>query len=104
MITTSPKYHTTRICSLMVTHGCNLNCVYCFEKHKEIGLRMMSFETAKDILSQEFNLFEAKERNPEERLAIEFFGGEPLVNFKLIKRIYEWVKELNLSFPLMFQT
>ncbi|MBD5420299.1 MAG: 4Fe-4S cluster-binding domain-containing protein [Bacteroides sp.] len=104
MITTSPKYRTTRICSLMVTHGCNLNCVYCFEKHKELGLRMMSFETAKDILSREFNLFEVKERNPEERLAIEFFGGEPLVNFKLIKRIYEWVKELNLSFPLMFQT
>lgn len=104
MITTSSKFHTTRICSLMVTHGCNLNCVYCFEKHKDIGLRMMSFETAKEILLKEFDLFEHKQRGPEERFAIEFFGGEPLVNFKLIKQVYEWVKSLDIHFPLMFQT
>lgn len=104
MITTSHAYHTTRICSLMVTHGCNLNCVYCFEKHKDIGLRMMAFDTAKDILLKEFDLFEKKQRGPEERFAIEFFGGEPLVNFKLIKQVYEWVKTLDLPFPLMFQT
>lgn len=104
MITTSRQYHTTRICSLMVTHSCNLNCVYCFEKHKDIGLRMMSFETAQDILSKEFDLFANMDREPEERFAVEFFGGEPLVNFKLIKRIYEWVKGLDLPFPMMFQT
>ncbi len=104
MITTSSKYKTTRICSLMVTHSCNLNCVYCFEKHKELGLRMMSFETAKDILLKEFDLFAQLERDAHERLAIEFFGGEPLVNFKLIKDVYEWVNELKLPFPMMFQT
>lgn len=104
MITTSPQYKTTRISSLMVTHGCNLNCVYCFEKHKNIGQQMMSFETAKKVLLKEFELFAQMERNPNERLAIEFFGGEPLVNFKLIKKIHEWVKEQDLPFPVMFQT
>ncbi len=104
MITTSPRYRTTRICSLMVTHGCNLNCVYCFEKHKDIGLRMMCFETAKEILLKEFDLFAKMDKGEEERFAIEFFGGEPLVNFKLIKAIYEWVKTLSLPFPMMFQT
>lgn len=104
MITTSDKYHTTRICSLMVTHNCNLNCIYCFEKHKEVGQMMMSFDTAKDILQKEFVLFESKKRRPDERFAIEFFGGEPLVNFKLIKSVYDWVVKLDLSFPLMFQT
>lgn len=104
MITTSPTYHTTRICSLMVTHRCNLNCVYCFEKYKGIGRSMMTFETAKDILTKEFNLFANMKRDPEERFAIEFFGGEPLVNFNLIKRIFEWVKQINPPFPLMFQT
>lgn len=104
MITTSPNFHTTRICSLMVTHGCNLNCVYCFEKHKDIGLRMMSLGTAKGILTKEFALFANMKRGLEERFAIEFFGGEPLVNFKLIKSIYEWVKSIDLPFPLMFQT
>lgn len=104
MITTSPKYRTTRICSLMVTHGCNLNCVYCFEKHKDIGLRMMTLETAKEILQSEFELFTKTQREPDERFAIEFFGGEPLVNFPLIKAVYEWVKMLDLPFPMMFQT
>lgn len=104
MITTSPKYRTMRICSLMVTHGCNLNCVYCFEKHKDLGQRMMSFETAKEILQAEFSLFANMDRKPEERFAIEFFGGEPLVNFKLIKEIYNWVKGLDIPFPMMFQT
>ena len=104
MITTSPKYHTTRICSLMVTHGCNLNCVYCFERHKNIGKQMMSFETAREVLQKEFALFQQVKHEPDERFAIEFFGGEPLVNFKLIKEIYNWVKGLELSFPMMFQT
>lgn len=104
MITTSPKYRTTRICSLMVTHGCNLNCVYCFEKHKNIGVKSMAFETAKEILQKEFCLFDKIEKASEERFAIEFFGGEPLVNFKLIKEIYYWVKGLDLPFPMMFQT
>lgn len=104
MITTSPKYRTTRICSLMVTHGCNLNCVYCFEKHKNIGLRMMTFETAKGILQEEFELFTKMQRDADERFAVEFFGGEPLVNFPLIKAVYEWVKTLDLPFPMMFQT
>ena len=103
MITTSQEYRTTRICSLMVTHVCNLNCVYCFEKHKDIGKRMMSFKTAKAILEKEFDLFTNMERSHEERFAIEFFGGEPLVNFKLIKEIYSWVKGLDLTFPMMFQ-
>lgn len=104
MITTSSKFHTTYICSLMVTHGCNLNCVYCFEKFKNIGVKNMTFDTAKGILQKEFDTFANKEKEPEERFAIEFFGGEPLVNFKLIKDIYYWVKELELPFPLMFQT
>lgn len=104
MITTSSKYNTTRICSLMVTHGCNLNCVYCFEKYKDLGKRMMSFDTAKGILLKEFNFFANLERKQNERFAIEFFGGEPLVNFNLIKDIYNWVKGLRLPFPIMFQT
>ena len=103
MITTSSDYKTTRIVSLMITHSCNLNCVYCFEKHKDFGKRMMSFETAKEILLKEFDYFENMERESNERLAIEFFGGEPMMNFELIKSVYEWVKQLNIPFPMMFQ-
>lgn len=95
--------HTTRICTLMVTHVCNLRCVYCFEKHKSNDpSRKMSFETAKAILSKELDLFAASCRNGE-RFAIEFFGGEPLLNFPLIKSIYDWIKGQDIGFPVVFQ-
>ncbi|MBQ9169397.1 MAG: 4Fe-4S cluster-binding domain-containing protein [Bacteroidaceae bacterium] len=103
MITTSSIYKTTRICSLTITHGCNLHCVYCFEKHKDIGQRMMSIETAKSILKKEFDQFANSGRRENERFAVEFFGGEPLLNFKLIREIHDWVKTLELPFPMMFQ-
>lgn len=103
MLTNSSEYKTIRICSLAITHACNLNCVYCFEKHKDVGMGMMSFDTAKRILGQEFKRFALRDRTGTDRFAIEFFGGEPLVNFKLIKAVYEWVKTQELSFPLIFQ-
>ncbi len=104
MITTSKEYKTERIVSLLVTHSCNLNCVYCFEKHKELGLRTMSFDTARGILQHEFEMFRtAPGRQPSHRLAIEFFGGEPLLNFPLIKEVYEWVRDNDPSIPVQFQ-
>lgn len=103
MLSASPEYKTVRICSLTITHGCNLNCIYCFEKHKDIGRRMMTFETAKCILEKEFKVFLEQRHKENERLAVEFFGGEPLLNFQLIKAIHEWVSTLSLSFPMMFQ-
>ena len=80
MITANPQYTTKRICSLMVTHSCNLHCVYCFEKYKSKGLKFMSLNTAQKILNKEFEDFSNKDRLPSDRLAIEFFGGEPLLN------------------------
>ncbi len=94
---------TTRICTLLVTRSCNLNCVYCFEKHKDIyGKKRMDFETAIQVLSKEFEAFGAVCRE-DERFAIEFFGGEPLLNFNLIKQVYDWVKSQDLQFPYVFQ-
>lgn len=88
----------------MVTHACNLNCVYCFEKHKALGKRFMTFETAQQIISSEIMQFQKSDRNPTDRLSIEFFGGEPLLNFPLIKKIFDWVESLPLTIPIMFQT
>ncbi len=94
---------TTRICTLMVTHACNLRCTYCFEKHKSNDpSRRMSFETAKTILSKELDLF-AKSYQHGERFAVEFFGGEPLLNFLLIESVYNWIKGQKLFFPVVFQ-
>lgn len=62
----------------------------------------MTFETAQAILKQEFAEY-AQTAQPQFRLAIELFGGEPLTNFPLIKSIYEWVKEVHPPFNYLFQ-
>lgn len=95
--------HTTRICTLMVTHACNLHCVYCFEKYKSNHpSKRMDFETATTILLKEMRAFGSACRDGE-RFAVEFFGGEPLLNFELIEQVYAWVKAQTLAFPVVFQ-
>lgn len=97
------EIHTTRICTLMVTHACNLRCVYCFEKFKSNHpSKRMNFETATAVLSRELKQFGASCREGE-RFAVEFFGGEPLLNFPLIEQVYAWVKRQPLAFPVVFQ-
>lgn len=81
---------STRVVSLMLTWACNLNCIYCFEKFKTKG-KEMSVDTAKQILSKEFDML--RTRNQHGKLKVEFFGGEPLLRFDLIKEITEWIEK-----------
>lgn len=71
---------------LTITEMCNLNCVYCYEKHK--SNKMMSINDAHQIINREFL---RAEKECFEQLNIEFFGGEPFLNFPLIKDISEYV-------------
>lgn len=90
-----------RVVTLMLTWKCNLNCTYCFEKFKRSD-REMTFETAKTILTQEFNTFEQKnECKQGGYIKVDFFGGEPLLRFDLIKQITEWYETLNLPFRVL---
>lgn len=90
-----------RVVSLMLTWQCNLNCTYCFEDFKRND-RTMSAETAKRILSAEFEKFAASEEcRRGGYLKIEFFGGEPLLRFDTIRTVAEWVAELGLPFRCM---
>lgn len=103
MIRKAMQTTTSRICTLMVTHACNLNCVYCFERHKSgTSAKRMTFKTATAILEKEFATF-AESRKKDERFAVEFFGGEPLLNFSLIKKVYDWCINQRLPFDIIFQ-
>lgn len=81
---------------LILTNQCNLRCVYCYENS---DCQVMSFETARDILDRQL-----RRRAPGERARIEFFGGEVLTQFPLLKRICEYAlqtyEHLDLHFAI----
>lgn len=70
---------------LLITHGCNLSCSYCYE-HKNSHLRM-SAKLAKSILSKHIASLDDKYDSFE----VQFMGGEPLLNFGLIKEVSDWL-------------
>ena len=67
---------------LHVAHTCNLNCSYCFAAQgKYHGERaLMSFETGKRALD-----FLVEHSGNRKNLEVDFFGGEPLMNFEVVK-------------------
>ena len=81
---------STRVVSLMLTWACNLNCTYCFEKFKTKG-REMTVNMAKSILSKEFEMMRGQ-KSPG-KLKVEFFGGEPLLKFDVIRQVTEWIEQ-----------
>lgn len=70
--------------SLCVTHQCNLDCVYCYQNHDAHS--RMSIETAHHCLDWIFN------NVPEgmEDVEIGFIGGEPLLEFPLMRDAVEY--------------
>lgn len=71
--------------TLNVTRKCNLNCNYCFENEKYRTSKQMSFITAKKAIDMFFDKQMSKRK-------IIFTGGEPMLNFELIKDIVQYIK------------
>ncbi len=82
--------------SLCVTHSCNLDCIYCYQEHD--SKNRMSLKTAKDCIDWIFNNI------PENMSGVEvtFIGGEPLIEFELLKDVYEYTKENYSHHPHIF--
>ena len=74
---------------LHIAHVCNLNCSYCFASQgKYHGDRaVMSFEVGKRAL--DFLVENSKGRR---NLEVDFFGGEPLMNFEVVKQLVEYAR------------
>ena len=69
---------------LHVAHDCNLKCRYCFAGEGEYhGKReLMGFEAGKAALD-----FLVKNSGSRVNLEVDFFGGEPLMNFDVVKKL-----------------
>ena len=78
------RFKNPRVCKLILTYACNLNCTYCFEKFKSNdSSKMMSLDIAKQVIRQEIRYIE--QTGNFDGLSINLFGGEPLLCFELIK-------------------
>ena len=74
-----------------IAHTCNLNCSYCFASQgKYHGDRaMMSFEVGK----QAFDFLIANS-GTRRNLEVDFFGGEPLMNFDVVKELVAYARSI----------
>ncbi len=87
---------------LEVTEGCNLRCEYCVyqdenKENRNYGSRRMTRETAFAAID-----FLAKNSLKSKRVALGFYGGEPLLNFPVIKESVLYAKEVFKDKPLQF--
>lgn len=78
---------TTRYVSLMLTHKCNLNCVYCYEQFKSSNV--IDVDKAKEYIQRAFEDTVASGKY--KALELSFMGGEPLLEFDKIKELCEWL-------------
>lgn len=76
---------------LHIAHTCNLNCSYCFASQgKYHGERaLMSYEVGKRALD-----FLIENSGSRRNLEVDFFGGEPLMNFDVVKRLVEYARSI----------
>lgn len=71
----------------VVTNACNMNCVYCQANNGSIKPHdMMTCETAEKAVDIALS-------SPSNSLTFEFQGGEPLINFPVIKHIVEYTDQ-----------
>ena len=76
---------------LHVAHTCNLNCAYCFASQgKYQGDRaLMSLEVGKRALD-----FLVEHSEGRRNLEVDFFGGEPLMNFQMVKDLVAYARSI----------
>lgn len=76
---------------LHVAHDCNLACKYCFAGKGEYDgpKGLMSFETGKRAID-----FLVEKSGTRKNLEVDFFGGEPLLNWEVCKKLVEYGRSI----------
>lgn len=86
------KRHTViKALCLLVAQDCNMACKYCFASEGEYhqGQRqLMSLETGKKAID-----FLIENSGTRKNLEVDFFGGEPLLNFDVVRALVEYAEE-----------
>lgn len=85
---------------LHIAHDCNLACRYCFAQEGEYHGRraLMSFEVGKKALD-----FLVKNSGNRVNLEVDFFGGEPLMNWQVVKDLVAYGRSLEEPYHKKFR-
>lgn len=85
---------------LHIAHDCNLACEYCFAEEGEYHGRraLMSFEVGKKALD-----FLVANSGSRRNLEVDFFGGEPLMNWQVVKDLVAYGRSLEESHNKKFR-
>ena len=85
---------------LNIAHDCNLRCKYCFASTGDFGKgrKLMTFETGKKAI--DFLLEKSLDRK---NLELDLFGGEPLMNFDVVKQIVEYARSREAEYGKKFR-
>ena len=85
---------------LHIAHDCNLRCEYCFASTGDFGhgRKLMDFQTGK--MAIDFLLENSKDRT---NLELDFFGGEPLMNFDVVKQIVSYARSREKEYSKKFR-
>lgn len=85
--------------NLWVTNQCNLNCMYCYEGSKKDKIFQQEYVEPLILFIKEFAM-----EVPQEELMINFHGGEPLLNFDMIRTVVKRLKQENMRANYSFTT
>lgn len=86
---------------LLVAHDCNMRCKYCFADTGEFHMSsrtMLSADTGRKAL--DWLVSKSGERR---HIEVDFFGGEPLMNFKVVKELVAYGRELEKKYDKVFK-
>ncbi len=85
---------------LHVAHDCNLRCSYCFASTGDFGegRKLLDADTGKKAI--DFLLTQSKGRK---NLELDFFGGEPLMNFGVVKEIVTYARSKEKEYHKNFR-
>ncbi|PWM46435.1 MAG: thioether cross-link-forming SCIFF peptide maturase [Clostridiales bacterium] len=84
------EYPIKALC-LHISHDCNLRCKYCFADGGDFmqGRKTMPLEVAKKAI--DFIIARSENRK---HLEVDFFGGEPLMNFDVVKQTVQYARSI----------
>lgn len=83
-----------------IAHDCNLECEYCFAAKGDFGCgrELMTLDTAKKAI--DFLISKSENRR---NLEVDFFGGEPLMNFKVVKETVKYARSIEKKLDKNFR-